>query len=331
MSEPRKILPGLSALQIDAAQETQRIVNGLRHAVHQTLHRQGAVVGISGGLDSSVVLMLCVRAFGPERTVGILMPEGESSPASADLAHKLAERCGVPTVTEDISAALRGFGCYQRRDEAIARVFPEYGPGWKAKITLPGNLLDRDTLNIFTLTVTSPDGREFSKRLPLREYYQVVAASNFKQRSRMVMVYYHAELRNYAVVGTTNKDEYDLGFFVKYGDGGADVEPIAHLYKVQVYQLARYLGVPEEILERKPTTDTYTGGSTQEEFFYRVPFEILDTVRFSLERGIPSDKIAAALGLAQEQVERVIADVTRKQRTTTYLRMPPIGIDGNAD
>ena len=315
-----------NVLELNAEEEVGRIVNGLRQAVHRALHRQGAVVGISGGIDSSVVLALCARAFGPDHVVGILLPEGESSAESVSLAHLVAEHYGVSTVTEDISPALQGLGCYQRRDEAIARIFPSYGPGWKAKIVLPGNLLDRDSLNVFTLTIISPEGQEFSKRLPLREYYQIVAASNFKQRTRMTMLYYHAELRNYAVVGTANKDEHELGFFVKHGDAGVDVAPIVHLFKMQVYQLARYLGVPEEIQRRIPTSDTYSGGSTQEEFFFRVPFRILDVAWCGFERGIPSARIADALGLSGEQVERVIADIVRKQRTTASLRMPAIGI-----
>lgn len=324
-----KSLPGFdkTALELNAAEETERIVASLRQNVHERLHRQGVVVGISGGIDSSTVLGLCARAFGPERVVGILLPEQDSSSDSVVLAQMVADCFGVSTVTEDITPALQGLGCYRRRDEAIARVFPDYSPGWKSKIVLPGNLLEKETLNIFTLTVISPDGREFSKRLPLREYHQIVAASNFKQRTRMAMLYYHAESRNYAVVGTPNKNEHDLGFFVKHGDGGVDVNPIVHLFKTQVFQLARYLGVPEEIQRRTPTSDTYSGGSTQEEFFFRVPFEILDVVWFGYERGIPSGEIAHALGLATEQVERVIADVARKQRTTTYLRTSALGVE----
>ncbi len=312
------------ALELDAAQEVERIVGGLRQVVHQTFRRQGAIVGISGGIDSSVVLVLCARAFSPERVVGLLLPEGESSPESATLAHELAERFGVQTVTEDVSAALQGLGCYRRRDEAIKRLFPDYAPDWKAKIVLPGNLLDQNTLNIFSITMVRPDGQSFTQRLPLQEYAQIVAASNFKQRARMAMLYYHAELHNYAVVGTANKNEHGLGFFVKYGDGGADIQPIEHLFKTQVYQLARYLGVPEEIQQRTPTSDTYSAGSTQEEFFFRVPFDILDVVWFGHEHGVSHDAIARALDLSTEQVERVIADVVRKQRTTSYLRMPVV-------
>jgi NAD+ synthase len=319
---------GRHSLDLDAEQEIQRLVEGLRQGVHQTLRRQGVVLGISGGIDSSVVLALCVRTFGPERVVALMLPEGESSPDSETLASMLGNHYGVQTVIkEDISRALEGFGCYDRRDEAIRRLFPDFGPGWGAKIALPGNLLEKETLNIFHLTVTNLAGEIFTKRLPASEYYQIMAASNFKQRTRMAMLYYHAELRNYAVIGTPNKNEHLLGFFVKHGDGGTDISPIGHLFKTQVYQLAKYLDVPEEIQERTPTSDTYPGGSTQEEFFFRLPFDILDTIWFGFERGVATEEIARGLDLTIEQVERVISDIIRKQRTTNYLRMPTISLD----
>ncbi|MFZ5911601.1 MAG: NAD(+) synthase [Chloroflexota bacterium] len=313
-----------TALDLDVKKEVEQIEAGLREAVFHQLHRQGAVVGISGGVDSSVVLTLCTRVFGAERVIGILLPEKESSPENIGLAHKLAERCQVSTVIEDISAALDGFGCYRRRDEAIRRILPEYQPGWGVKIVLPGNLLEESSLNIFRLVVTDPQGHETSRRLPLKEYLGIVAASNFKQRARMSLLYYHAEMRNFAVIGTANKNEHALGFFVKFGDGGMDVNPIGHLFKSQVYQLGRYLDLPEEILQRTPTTDTYPGGSTQEEFFYRIPFEILDTIWLGYEQGVSNAEIADALGLSREQVERVVADIAQKIKTTTYLRTPVI-------
>jgi NAD+ synthase len=223
-------------------------------------------------------------------------------------------------VVEDITDALEGAGCYQRRDEAIQRVFPQFESDWKSKITLPGNLLDEDQLNIFTLTVVSPNGEEYEERVLAGDFYQIVAASNFKQRMRMAMLYYHAELRNYAVVGTAQKNEHDLGFFVKYGDGGVDLAPIQHLYKSQVYQLAEYLEVPEEIRSRTPTSDTYSAGSTQEEFFFRLPFETLDLIWAGWESGVPADEIGERLGLTTEQIQRVIDDLVRKKRTTEYLR-----------
>jgi NAD+ synthase len=313
-----------AALELDAEQEAARIEEGLRRAVHQQLHRQGAVVGISGGIDSSVVLALCARAFGAGWVTGILLPEKESSPESIELACELADMYGVATVTEDITAALEGFGCYRRRDEAIGRVFPDYQPGWGVKIVLPGKLLEESAVNIFRLVVTDDQGNEHARRLPLREYLEIVAASNFKQRARMSLLYFHAESRNFAVAGTANRNEHGLGFFVKYGDGGMDVNPIGHLFKSQVYQLGAYLGLPQAIQTRTPTTDTYPGGSTQEEFFYRIPFQMLDLIWLGHERGIPNSEIARVLELTEQQVERVVADIVQKTRATAYLRAPVV-------
>jgi NAD+ synthase len=252
------------------------------------------------------------------------MPEQDSNPDSRELATELADKFGVKYVVEDMTAAVNGFGCYRRRDEAIKSVFPEFNAKFKAKIVLPTNILEKDTLNVFQLTIISPSGEEKTQRLPLKEYLQIVAASNFKQRSRMCMLYYHAEARNWAVIGTGNKNEHEQGFFVKWGDGGADVKPIAHLFKTQVFQLADYLGVPEDIQNRVPTTDTYSAEQTQEEFFFRLPFDVLDTIWYGWEKNIPEIEIAAALGLKQEQVENVIHDIKRKIAATEYLRMNPI-------
>ena len=320
---------GKHVLTIDPAIETERLVAFLQNSVRQVLRRHGGVVGISGGVDSSVVLALCVRAFGPQRVAAVILPETDSDPESETLARLVADRFGVEPVLEVITPALEGFGCYRRRDEAIRRVFPEYDPqkGYKAKIVLPQNLLDEDTLNVFHLTIVTPEGDEKTKRLPPREYFQIVAASNFKQRTRMAMLYYHAELRNYAVIGTANKNEHDQGFFVKYGDGGVDVKPIAHLYKTQIYQLAEYLGVPEEIRTRPPTTDTYSARSTQQEFFFRLPFELMDLLWFAQENQVPIAEVAQAMGLSETQVQRAFADFTRKARTTAYLRTPPLGLE----
>jgi NAD+ synthase len=321
---------GPHILEIDPAAETERIVTLLRTIVRQNLHRYGGVVGISGGVDSSVVLALCVRAFGDEHVAAIMMPEKDSDPESEKLARMVAKHYGIEPILEDITPVLEGFGCYLRRDAAVRHLFPEYNAasGYKVKIGLPQNLLDEDTFNIFYLTIVTPDSNEKTCRLPIQEYFQIVAASNFKQRTRMAMLYYHAELRNYGVIGTANKNEHDQGFFVKFGDGGVDVKPIAHLYKTQVYQLARYLDVPEEIRSRPPTTDTYSAHSTQQEFFFRLPFETMDLMWYGMEHNIPISEVAQGMGLTEPQVQHAYNDLTRKQRTTEYLRMPPIGFNG---
>ena len=275
------------SLKIDPVAETQRLVSGLRESVHKVLRKRGAVVGISGGVDSSVALSLCVRAFGPERVVALMLPEKDSSPESERLARALAAGLGVEPLKEDITAALEGFGCYRRRDEAIRRVFDEYDPavGYKAKIVLASNLLAEGSLNVFQVTILRPDGQALTKLLPTREFLQIVAASNFKQRTRMAFLYHHAERNNYAVIGTENKNEHEQGFVVKFGDSGVDVRLLGHLYKSQIYQLASFLGVPEAIRQRPPTSDTYSAPCTQEEFFFRVPFELNDRLLNLAEGG----------------------------------------------
>ncbi len=317
-----------NVLQIDAGTEADRIVAALRQNVRGVFRKQGAVVGVSGGVDSAVVLALCVRAFGARGVTPLIMPERDSSPDSERLARVLCSGLGVTPIVENLTEALEGFGCYRRRDEAVRRVFPDYDAcaGDRIKIGLPQDLLDADTLNAFAGTVVDAEGGEETKALPPREFLQIVAASNFKQRARMSTLYYHAELRNYAVVGTANKNEHGQGFFVKFGDGGADIQPIAHLFKTQVYQLARHLHVPAEIIQRTPTSDTYSAPSTQEEFFFRLPFETMDLIWYALEHQVPIDDVAAVMDLRPVQVRRVFDDLQRKERATEYLRMAPLQV-----
>jgi NAD+ synthase len=318
-----------NSINIDPENEVHRITFEIREALKGRLKKRGAVVGISGGIDSSVVLALAVKALGPDKVIGIMMPEKDSTSDSLLLATILSEKFGVKTYLEEMSGALNGFGCYEKRDEAVKRIFPKFDSTWKMKIVLPKGGDEVKRLNIFYITAIAPDGSEYTERLPLSEYLQIVAASNFKQRSRMTMLYYYAESKNYAVIGTGNKNEHEMGFFVKYGDGGADVKPIAHLLKTQVYQLAEYLEVPEEIRSRIPTTDTYSAGQTQEEFFFQVPFEIMDRVWYAMERNISQEEIASALQLTVKQVEAVQNNIQQKIRGTEYLRLEPLEIDQN--
>lgn len=315
-------------LRLDAEAETAAIAERLRRNVLETLKREGGVLGVSGGVDSAVSLALAVRAFGPERTVALLLPEMESSPESARLGRMVCRRFGVKPAVEDVTAALQGFGCYGRRDDAVRRVFPEYDGTYRMKITLPNDLLENQTLNVFSLTIISPEGEQQKRRLRPAEFRQIVAASNFKQRSRAALLYYHAELRNYAVLGTPPKNEHDMGFFVKFGDGAMDVRPIAHLYKSQVYQLAEFLDIPEEIRRRPPTSDTYSAESTQQEFFFRLPFELLDLLWYAWDHGCPPEEVAPVVELTDEQVRRVYKDFATKTRTTEYLRTPPLSCGG---
>jgi NAD+ synthase len=314
-------------LTLDAAKTASELAQIVERQIVRRLGRQGAVLGVSGGIDSSTVVALACKALGPERVLGVAMPEQDSSPVSYELAKQLSKQYGFELILETLTPALTGLQCYPRRDEAVKRVFPDYTPECKFNIVLPANILEQDRLNIFRMNIEYPDGRRDTKRIPPKEYLQIVAASNMKQRVRMLMVYYHAEQRNYAVVGTGQKNEHDQGFFVKWGDGGADLKPIAHLYKTQVYQLARALGVPEEILARTPTTDTYTMETTQEDFYYSLPFLTMDLLHHAWKQQVPLADTAAAMELLPEQVERVWKDFERKENTTEYLRLMPLHWD----
>jgi NAD+ synthase len=309
-------------LKINGPQTASAIEQAIREQV-SSFRRRGAIVALSGGIDSSVVTALCARALGPNRVQVLLLPERDSSSDSARLARLLTAQLGTPTLLEDIAPMLAAAGCYDRQVEAIRMVFPEYGDGYKHKITLP-SILDGARLNVSELTIETPSGERKSARLPAAAYLQLVAATNFKQRTRKMMEYYHADRLNYVVAGTPNRLEYDQGFFVKLGDGSADIKPIAHLYKTQVYALAEYLGVPEEIRRRTPTTDTFSLPQTQEEFYFALPYDKMDLCLYGRNHGVSPAAVAAAIGLTAEQVERVYRDIDQKRRTTGYLHARPM-------
>jgi NAD+ synthase len=253
------------------------------------------------------------------------MPEKDSSPDSEALARELNGKFAVKTIKEDITPALSGFRCYERRDEAVKRVFPDYDPKThKMKIGIKQSGLSNNLPPVFSLTIIDSKGNQEDMILPVKEYLTIVAASNYKQRSRMSMLYFHAESLHYVVVGTPNKHEQEQGFFVKYGDGGADVMPIGNLYKTQVYQLAKYLGVPKGIIERTPTTDTYSAEQTQEEFFFQLPYGLMDIYWYGFENGYTPEEVADVMGESKDKVIALFKNFDRKKKTTEYLRMSPI-------
>ncbi|HEY8792136.1 MAG TPA: NAD(+) synthase [Gaiellaceae bacterium] len=309
-------------LDIDPEQVEAEIVNRLRAIVGHELRRRGAVIGVSGGIDSSVTAALATRAFGADRTVGVLMPEADSDDDTLELSGLVTSALGIESVVEDITPILRASGCYERRDEAVRAVVPQFGEGWKFKIVLP-TVLATDNYRLFSLVAESPTGEHVEARLPAAQYLTIVAATNFKQRTRKMLEYFHADRLNYAVIGTPNRLEYDQGFFVKVGDGAADVKPIAHLYKTQVVQLAEYLEIPKRILSRAPTTDTYSLAQTQEEFYFSLPYPQMDLCLYARNHELPPEAVADAVALSREDVQRVYDDIDQKRRTTRYLHLPP--------
>ncbi len=318
-----------SVLDIDAERVTEEIVSALRSLVGD-MRRRGGVVGVSGGIDSSVTAALCTRAFGPNRTLALLMPEADSDDETLHISRLVTDALGCDVVVEDIIPVLRALGCYERRDAAVREVVPEFGEGWKFKIVLP-SVLGTEGYRLFSLIAQSPTGKTIEMRLPSAQYLMIVAATNFKQRVRKMLEYFHADRLNYAVVGTPNRLEYDQGFFVKLGDGAADVKPIAHLYKTQVYQLAEYLEIPERVRSRPPTTDTYSLPQGQDEFYFSLPYQQMDLCLYGRNHELPPEVVAAAIGLTADDVQRVYDDIDQKRRTTRYLHLPPFLVDRDAE
>lgn len=314
-------------LHLNPAEETERIAATLRQQLGDALNRRGLVVGMSGGIDSSVCAALAVRAVGAAHVFGLLMPEQDSDRNSLGLASRWAEALGISYEIEDITEILAAVGCYRRRNAAIRRLVPDFQDNWRFKVVLPGGRLDSDRLNVSYLAIEAPGGAVRQVRLPPAEYREIVAATNFKQRVRTMLEYYHADRLHYAVVGTPNRLEYDQGFFVKGGDGLADVKPIAHLYKTQVYELAEFLGVPAEIRSRTPTTDTYSLPQTQEEFYFALPTATLDLVLYAHNLGMNPAAVAAELGRTPEEATRALRDIEQKRTATRYLHMPPLLVE----
>ncbi|MEZ5540686.1 MAG: NAD(+) synthase [Pseudomonadota bacterium] len=309
-------------LNLDCAAEAGRIAARLKQILREDLHRRGLVVAISGGIDSSVSAALCVHALGSRKVFGLLLPERDSSPHSLQRGRLLAEHLGISYLVHDIAPTLEAIGCYHWRDEAIRAVAPAYGDGWKNKIVIRGGA--HGQVNHFALVVRAPDGLTQEYQLPLREYLQIVAATNYKQRIRKTIEYFHADRLNYAVIGTPNRLEYDQGFFVKNGDGAADVKPIAHLYKTQVYAMSRHLGLPEEICSATPTTDTYSLEQGQDEFYFALPYDKMDIALWAHNHGIPAGELAPALDLAPTAAEFIYRDIEAKRRATRYLHAAPV-------
>jgi len=313
-------------LALDTAAAVERIAQTSRELVHGVLRRHGAVVAVSGGIDSAVCVALCARAFGPGHVLALSLPDRHSSAESSSLARELCSRLGVELLTEPIDPIVEAAGCFRYQLESLREIYPGYTEGEKFKITLP-SLLQGDRLNVPRLTVRTTNGETRTFRISQKPYLQLVASTNFKQRTRTMKAYFHADRLNYAVCGTPNRLEYDQGFFVKGGDGLSDWTPIAHLYKSQVYAIGRELGVPEGILNRLPTTDTFPLEQTQEEFYFAVPYALMDLCLYGLTARWPSSRTAQLTGLAVEQVERVYQDIEAKRRATLPLHLPPLRIE----
>ncbi|MBN2299203.1 MAG: NAD(+) synthase [Deltaproteobacteria bacterium] len=310
-------------LVIDPAQEAARTSAFVQEQVKGQFRRTGIVVGLSGGIDSAVMAEIAVHALGKDNVYGLILPEKESNPISSEYARSHAEKLDIEYREIDITPTVESVVAYQARDEFIKGLVPEYSPGCKYNISLPTDLLERDSFSVYVLQVQLPDGTIKRKRLKADAFRTITSFANIKIRSRMIHLYAEAERRNCIVAGTTNRTELILGDFCKYGDGGTDIEALAHLYKNQVYQLAHYYKVTPEIINRSPSPDTFSLPVSDQEFFFRIPFDKLDLLLFAWEHSISAGETAEVTRLSEEAVKRAFIDFTTKNRTTAHLRELP--------
>ncbi|MCB0875098.1 MAG: NAD(+) synthase [Solirubrobacterales bacterium] len=312
--------PGGPLHGFDAAATIDRLASETVEAV-RGLGRRGAVVATSGGIDSSAAAGICVRALGADKVQLLRLPERDVGDSSSDLALELAESLGADSVEEPITAALEGLGCYAQRDEAIRAVFPDYEPSWKHKLVRSA---PSASITVFSLVVERPDGSREQRRMPADAYLTLLAATNMKQRVRKLREYTWADRLSYAVIGTPNLLEYDQGFFVKGGDGLADIKPIAGLYKGQVYAVARELGLPDTIVSRAPTTETFSLPQTQEEFYFGHSYERMDALMWGHLHDVDPADLVAEVGLSVEEIEAAYAEIERRRTATAYLHAPAV-------
>ena len=300
----------------------QHLQDFIHKQVYDNFRKRGIVVGISGGIDSAISAKLCCNAVGKENVLGIILPEKESNPQSQEFAKKYCEKLGIKYEIEDITSILDSSEIYQIREKIVKKYFPDYNQSCKYRIVFSENF-DSDGLSIPYLEVNDGNNQIHKIKLSLNDYFTITAATNIKHRIRMTRLYFHTEKNNFLVCGTTNKAEFQLGYFVKYGDGGVDIEPLANLYKTQIYQLGRYLDIPNEIIERKASPDTWSFDVSDQEFFYSLPYEMVDLMLFAKEKSVTLNDICSTLDLKEERVKRILNSLERKWKASKTLRVFP--------
>lgn len=296
----------------------------IQETVENTLKKDGIVIGVSGGVDSALIATLAVEALGNDHVYGLILPEKESSPSSRELAMRLCKKLKIPYGEVPITPMLESFGIYTQKEALIRELFPQYDPAvHTTNLFLPPGISTTSLLALPSIRLSDENGSISTKRLSAPQYLKLISLQNVKQRTRMIVLYMQAEKMNYSVSGTTNKSELLTGYFVKFGDGGVDLEPIADIYKLQVYKLSELLKIDAKIISRPPSPDTWSHFTSDEDFYLRMPYDILDQLLYAEEHNLPSAIVFKNTGLSASQIESAYKHIHTMKHASLMLQLSP--------
>ena len=298
----------------------EEISTFLHDEIFQKFHKQGAIIGLSGGIDSTVTMELCVKALGPKKILGLTMFEKESNENNKSLIDKISKNHDIKIENIDITTILDSYGVYSNREEIVKNYFPNFNSDCKYRVVVPPNF---NSIGMPYLEVLDDKNKQYKLKITSSDFLSLTAATSIKHRVRMSLLYYHAEKNNLSVVGTTNKSEYLQGYFVKYGDGGSDIEPLVNLYKSQVYQIGDFLNIDHEIMINAASPDVWSYSTTDEEFFYTVPYDVVDLILYSRLNNLPISEIQKISNLSEEKIQSLIKFQNIKEQKSKHMRELP--------
>ena len=304
-----------------------KITEFIKEEVFEIFQKKGVVIGMSGGIDSAVTAALCAKSIGSEKVLGLILPEKESDPKSQELAQLIAKKFNIETKPIDITNILESFGVYHNKEKIVKEKFPNFNEKCKYRVIVPSKM--ENNIGIPFLEILDDENNLHKLKISSFDFLNLTAATSIKHRVRMTMLYYYAEKNNFTVIGTTNKTEYLQGYFVKYGDGGSDIEPLIHLYKSQIYQLAEKLQLPEEIIKQEASPDVWSFTTNDEEFFYAVPYNVVDLILYARENNFSVEEILKHSKLSPKKIEMLIQFQNQKENKSKHMRENPHAIKEN--
>jgi NAD+ synthase len=311
-------------LQIKDLETTvNSVTDFIKNEVFEKFQKSGAVLGLSGGIDSAVTCGLCVKSLNPEKILGLIMPERESDPQSQETAENVGKEFNIETKVVDITNILESFGVYEKKENIVKEKFPDFDSECKYRVVVPPKL--ESSVGIPYLEILDGKGITHQTKISSSEFLNLTAATSIKHRVRMALLYYHAEKDHLVVAGTTNKSEYMQGYFVKYGDGGSDIEPLVNLYKSQIYQLGKFLNVPNEVISKDASPDVWSYTTNDEEFFYSVPYKIVDLILYGRENNLSINEIQKHSKISIENIEKLLKFQDQKHIKSNHMREMPHG------